>query len=90
MILFLLDEFQDTSYLQWKNMHPLLVNKEDITQGSDSLIVGDVKQSIYRWRNSDWKILGEEIAKKTRSLSGRGWILYPQHKPQKWPGNHWF
>jgi len=58
---FLLDEFQDTSYLQWKNMHPLLVN--GLSQGSDSLIVGDVKQSIYRWRNSDWKILGEEIAK---------------------------
>lgn len=58
---FLLDEFQDTSYLQWKNMHPLLVN--GLSQGADSLIVGDVKQAIYRWRNSDWKILGEEIAK---------------------------
>lgn len=58
---FLLDEFQDTSYLQWKNMYPLLVN--GLSQGADSLIVGDVKQAIYRWRNSDWKILGEEIAK---------------------------
>ncbi|HQN81941.1 MAG TPA: UvrD-helicase domain-containing protein [Bacteroidales bacterium] len=66
---FLLDEFQDTSYLQWKNMHPLLVN--GLSQGADSLIVGDVKQAIYRWRNSDWKILGEEIAKDPQ-LIGQG------------------
>lgn len=57
---FLLDEFQDTSYLQWRNMYPLLLN--GLSQGADSLIVGDVKQSIYRWRNSDWRILGEQIA----------------------------
>ncbi|MFA5443544.1 MAG: UvrD-helicase domain-containing protein [Bacteroidales bacterium] len=56
---FLLDEFQDTSYLQWQNMYPLLIN--GLAQGADSLIVGDVKQSIYRWRNSDWRILGEQI-----------------------------
>ena len=57
---FLLDEFQDTSYLQWQNMYPLLIN--GLAQGADSLVVGDVKQSIYRWRNSDWRILGEQIA----------------------------
>jgi len=56
---FLLDEFQDTSYLQWRNMYPLLIN--GLAQGADSLIVGDVKQSIYRWRNSDWRILGEQV-----------------------------
>ena len=56
---FLLDEFQDTSLLQWKNIHPLLV--EGLAKGCDSLVVGDVKQSIYRWRNSDWRILGEEM-----------------------------
>ena len=43
---FLLDEFQDTSYLQWQNMYPLLLN--GLAQGADSLVVGDVKQSIYR------------------------------------------
>lgn len=58
---FLLDEFQDTSYLQWKNIRPLLL--EGLAQGDDSLIVGDVKQSIYRWRNSDWRILGEEVVR---------------------------
>ncbi|MFY9364688.1 MAG: UvrD-helicase domain-containing protein, partial [Bacteroidales bacterium] len=58
---FLLDEFQDTSVLQWQNMHPLVRN--GLSEGYDSLIVGDVKQSIYRWRNSDWRILGESLEK---------------------------
>ena len=53
---FLLDEFQDTSVVQWHNLVPLLSNalagleNDDETQ---SMIVGDGKQSIYRWRNSD-------------------------------------
>lgn len=52
---FLLDEFQDTSHVQWENFRPLL--KNSIDSGFYSLIVGDVKQSIYRFRNSDWKLL---------------------------------
>ncbi len=52
---FMLDEFQDTSVLQWRNFYPLLQNS--LAEGNDNLIVGDVKQSIYRWRGSDWKIL---------------------------------
>lgn len=56
---FLLDEFQDTSDVQWENMRPLLHGSVD--QGSDSLVVGDVKQSIYRWRGSDWNLLGEHL-----------------------------
>ena len=51
----MIDEFQDTSELQWKNFKPLI--KECIDNGRPSLIVGDVKQSIYRFRNSDWGIL---------------------------------
>lgn len=51
----MIDEFQDTSELQWKNFIPLI--KECIDRGCMCLIVGDVKQSIYRWRNSDWSIL---------------------------------
>ena len=51
----MIDEFQDTSELQWKNFIPLI--KECIASGHTCLIVGDVKQSIYRWRNSDWAIL---------------------------------
>ena len=56
---FLLDEFQDTARVQWDNFLPLLQNS--ISEGCYNLIVGDVKQSIYRWRNSDWKILAEEV-----------------------------
>jgi ATP-dependent exoDNAse (exonuclease V) beta subunit len=51
----MIDEFQDTSKLQWQNFRQLLT--EGLAQGEDSLIVGDVKQSIYRWRNGDWRIL---------------------------------
>jgi ATP-dependent exoDNAse (exonuclease V) beta subunit len=48
---FLLDEFQDTSAMQWQNMLPLIDNA--LGNGNLNLIVGDGKQSIYRWRNAD-------------------------------------
>ncbi len=56
---FMIDEFQDTSGLQWKNFKPLIDNS--LAYNRKCLIVGDVKQSIYRWRNSDWEILSEVI-----------------------------
>ncbi len=56
---FMLDEFQDTSGLQWHNFKPLVLNS--LAEGHNNLIVGDVKQSIYRWRNSDWNILAEQL-----------------------------
>jgi ATP-dependent helicase/nuclease subunit A len=56
---FMIDEFQDTSRFQWENFMPLIAN--GLASGSESLVVGDVKQSIYRWRNSDWKILARDI-----------------------------
>ena len=56
---FMLDEFQDTSVLQWKNFYPLLNNS--LAEGGENLVVGDVKQSIYRWRGSDWKILNSGL-----------------------------
>ena len=56
---FMIDEFQDTSTIQWNNFSPLIENS--MAQGFDNLVVGDVKQSIYRWRNSDWQILGLEL-----------------------------
>lgn len=46
---FLLDEFQDTSRLQWLNLLPLL--RESLSNGKQNLIVGDPKQSIYRFNN---------------------------------------
>ncbi len=56
---FLLDEFQDTSSLQWKNLLPLIQN--GIAQNYASLIVGDIKQSIYRWRGGDLTILQKQL-----------------------------
>ena len=52
----MIDEFQDTSTIQWQNFKVLL--QEAMShEGSSNLIVGDVKQSIYRWRNGDWRLL---------------------------------
>lgn len=56
---YLLDEFQDTSAMQWNNFKPLIA--ESLGNGQENLVVGDVKQSIYRFRNSDWKILGNQL-----------------------------
>lgn len=52
----MLDEFQDTSTLQWTNFEKLLREILSSYMGS-TLIVGDIKQSIYRWRNGDWTIM---------------------------------
>ncbi|MDR2563367.1 MAG: UvrD-helicase domain-containing protein [Prevotellaceae bacterium] len=52
---FMIDEFQDTSEGQWHNLKPLIDNS--LAGNKFSMVVGDVKQSIYRWRNGDWKIL---------------------------------
>ncbi len=51
----MIDEFQDTSRMQWNNFHKLLV--ENMAQGNQCMLVGDTKQSIYRWRGGDWAIL---------------------------------
>ena len=52
----MIDEFQDTSTVQWQNFKVLL--QECMShQHSQNLIVGDVKQSIYRWRSGDWRLL---------------------------------
>jgi ATP-dependent exoDNAse (exonuclease V) beta subunit len=51
---FMIDEFQDTSAIQWSNFLPLIRNS--LAAGEANLVVGDVKQAIYRWRNSDWRI----------------------------------
>lgn len=56
---FLIDEFQDTSRMQWQNFFPLLTNALD--QNDRSLIVGDVKQAIYRWRGGDLSLLQQEV-----------------------------
>ncbi len=55
---YLIDEFQDTSKMQWRNMMPLLV--ESLSKGYDDLIIGDEKQSIYRFRNAEPELLGSD------------------------------
>ena len=61
---FLFDEFQDTSTFQWMNFLPLIKNAiaESAGEQSEHLVVGDVKQSIYRWRNGDWRILHSNVS----------------------------
>ena len=54
---YLIDEFQDTSELQWKNLFPLIWNALSCTPGDDNMLVGDVKQSIYRWRGGELKLM---------------------------------
>ncbi len=61
---FMIDEFQDTSVQQWENFVPLLDNALAQSEESPVLLVGDVKQSIYRWRGGDWRILGEEVSRR--------------------------
>ena len=54
---FMIDEFQDTSTREWENFLPLLGNAMAQSEQTSVLIVGDIKQSIYRWRGGDWEIL---------------------------------
>lgn len=54
-----IDEFQDTSRYQYDNIEPLLC--ESLGSGNYNLIVGDIKQAIYRFRNGDWALLGSQV-----------------------------
>jgi ATP-dependent exoDNAse (exonuclease V) beta subunit len=59
----LIDEFQDTSEFQWDNLRPLIKNSMD--EGKFNLLVGDVKQSIYRWRGGRSELLLSEVEAQT-------------------------
>lgn len=63
---FMIDEFQDTSVIQWQNFKPLIENS--LAQDGFSMVVGDVKQAIYRWRNGDWRILSSGLENDFSSL----------------------
>lgn len=52
----MIDEFQDTSTLQW-NVFLHLIHDVLAVEGQTVLIVGDIKQSIYRFRNGNWQIM---------------------------------
>lgn len=70
---YMIDEFQDTSAMQWNNFRPLM--RESLAANNFNLIVGDVKQSIYRWRNSDWRLLEERVSEDLRSENIRRHVL---------------
>ncbi|MEO5358580.1 MAG: UvrD-helicase domain-containing protein [Nitrospirae bacterium YQR-1] len=52
---YLIDEFQDTSPIQWKNLYPLIENS--LSQGGSLFAVGDTKQAIYGFRDADYSIM---------------------------------
>ncbi len=56
---YLIDEFQDTSIFQWESFRPLIENS--LAEGQQNLLVGDVKQSIYRWRGGDLELLRKTV-----------------------------
>ena len=62
---YLIDEFQDTSLMQWENLRPLVL--ESLSHNRDNLIIGDEKQCIYRFRNSDPRLLGDKVETLVRS-----------------------
>ncbi|MDH5365822.1 MAG: UvrD-helicase domain-containing protein [Cyclobacteriaceae bacterium] len=62
---YLIDEFQDTSGFQWQNFSPLIYNS--LSEGNKNLLVGDVKQSIYRWRGGDWQLLQNKVEEQIGS-----------------------
>ncbi len=59
---FLLDEFQDTSAMQWRILRPLIL--ESLSNGYGNLIIGDGKQSIYGFRNTDYRLLNHIVAQQ--------------------------
>lgn len=63
---YMIDEFQDTSNMQWHNFRPLIAESNAARQRN--LIVGDVKQSIYRWRGSDWSLLQDGLKRDFKRL----------------------
>lgn len=67
---FLIDEFQDTSRLQWENFKPLL--DESIGRGQENLLIGDAKQSIYRFRNADPSLISYKVQQTYPGLTPVG------------------
>ena len=74
---FLIDEFQDTSELQWHNMEPMLCNS--LGDGHFNLIIGDEKQCIYRFRNSDPSLLQHKVGNTLKQ-----WVMPGNDKSRNW------
>jgi ATP-dependent exoDNAse (exonuclease V) beta subunit len=65
---FLIDEFQDTSPIQWATLRPLIENS--LSQQGSLFIVGDTKQSIYTFRGGDWRIMRRMMSKQEFPSAG--------------------
>jgi ATP-dependent exoDNAse (exonuclease V) beta subunit len=76
---YFIDEFQDTSILQWQNLIPLLENALS-AEGGTALIVGDAKQAIYRWRGGK--------AEQFIDLCNGVIPFYASHKTYNLPANY--
>ena len=74
---FLIDEFQDTSQLQWHNMEPMLRNS--LADNQFNLIIGDEKQCIYRFRNSDPSLLQYKVGRDLKT-----WVTPQSDKNRNW------
>ncbi len=64
----MIDEFQDTSRMQWKSLFPLIENS--VSEEKTSLGAGDLKQSIYRWRGGETDIMDKDIHEQFRPWGG--------------------
>lgn len=68
----LIDEFQDTSRVQWETLKPLVENA--LSEGGSLIYVGDQKQAIYGWRGGDWRLLKEVVERDIPSVPPEGRI----------------
>ncbi len=66
---FLIDEFQDTSTLQWNNLQPLIIEALSKNENSEVMLVGDTKQSIYRFRGGEPQQMNEIIQWSSNPVS---------------------
>lgn len=73
----LIDEFQDTSLIQWENIYPLV--DEAVSQKGSLFVVGDKKQAIYRWRGGRAELMDEAFS----GFEGRTRI-YPGYLKENW------
>ncbi|NBD37004.1 MAG: UvrD-helicase domain-containing protein [Verrucomicrobia bacterium] len=76
----LLDEFQDTSRLQWRVLEPLATEVlMDPERRRSFFYVGDVKQSLYGWRGGDARLFDEILRKYPADADG-GIVVHPLHR----------
>ncbi len=77
----MIDEFQDTSQIQWNNLKPFIRN--NLAEGNPNLVVGDVKQAIYRFRNGNWEIMEIQVPEFQKEWTENGQPII-DNLPQNW------